>query len=93
METKSGHLQIGALAGPARSALARAARYLQQFFCGLHGHDSLLHFEQGRMSLLCSSCGYQTPGWEVKRTGVRAQEATQTPRVIQLPLMGERRVA
>ena len=92
METKSGHRRLGA-AGPACRAVARAARGLHQLFCGLRGHEALLHFEQGRMSLLCSSCGYQTPGWEVKRTTARAEGAPRPSRVIQLPLMGERRVA
>lgn len=41
---------------------------LGQWICGLHGHDSLLHFERGRVSLLCTSCGHETPGWDVKGT-------------------------
>lgn len=36
---------------------------LRQFFCGLGGHDALRHFEAGRVSLLCTSCGHETPGW------------------------------
>jgi hypothetical protein len=36
---------------------------LHQIFCGLHGHDSLLQFEQDRMFLRCASCGHETPGW------------------------------
>ena len=47
--------------------LARAADRVNQFFCGLHGHDSLLlHVDNGRMSLHCVSCGYDTPGWDLK---------------------------
>jgi hypothetical protein len=38
---------------------------LRQMYCGLHGHDSLLQFEQDRMFLRCVSCGHQTPGWEL----------------------------
>ena len=38
---------------------------VRQMFCGLHGHDTLLHFEQDRMSLRCVSCHYETPGWEL----------------------------
>ena len=38
---------------------------VRQMFCGLHGHDTLLHFEQERMSLRCVSCGHETPGWEL----------------------------
>ena len=38
---------------------------LRQVFCGLHGHDTLLHFEHERISLRCVSCGHETPGWEL----------------------------
>ena len=38
---------------------------MRQAICGLHGHDSLLQFEQERMFLKCVSCGYETPGWEL----------------------------
>jgi hypothetical protein len=38
---------------------------VRQMFCGLHGHDTLLHFEHDRMSLRCVSCGHETPGWEL----------------------------
>ena len=41
---------------------------LRQMFCGLHGHDTLLHFEQERMFLRCVSCGHETPGWELNET-------------------------
>ena len=48
--------------------LSKAAQKLRQLMCGLHGHDSLKHFEQGRISLLCSSCGgTETPGWDLKK--------------------------
>lgn len=69
---------------------------VRQFICGLHGHDSLLHFEQGRMSLLCASCGHETPGWDVKgRPAVEArhQVAETERRLVRLPLVSERRVA
>jgi hypothetical protein len=39
---------------------------IRQFVCGLHGHDSLLQFERGRLSLKCTSCGHESPGWEIK---------------------------
>jgi hypothetical protein len=38
---------------------------VRQMFCGLHGHDTLLHFEHDRMSLRCASCGHETPGWDL----------------------------
>ena len=41
---------------------------LRQMFCGLHGHDTLLHFEHERMSLRCVSCGHESPGWELNET-------------------------
>ena len=39
--------------------------WLYQMFCGLHGHDPLLHFQHERISLRCASCGHETPGWEL----------------------------
>lgn len=70
---------------------ARTADSMRQFICGLHGHDALLHFEHGRMSLLCASCGHESPGWEVKSAGGRQQpaESTHAMRVS----IAERRVA
>ena len=74
--------------------MTRAAGQLRQFICGLHGHDALLHFEQGRMSLQCTSCGHETPGWDLKADH-RSQPTTvkESPRVVQMPLVRERRVA
>ena len=71
---------------------ARALGHTRQFVCGLHGHDALLHFEQGRMSLQCTSCGYETPGWDLKG-GSLARSAMRDARVVQMPLVQERRVA
>ncbi|HWQ00052.1 MAG TPA: hypothetical protein VNK92_06240 [Vicinamibacterales bacterium] len=45
--------------------LARAIDALRQAYCGLRGHDSLLHFEANRVLLRCTSCGYESPGWEI----------------------------
>ena len=36
---------------------------LRTFVCGLGGHDVLLNFEPRRLSLRCTSCPYETPGW------------------------------
>ena len=73
--------------------MSRALDQVRQIVCGLHGHDALLHFEQGRMSLRCTSCGYQTPGWDV-HAEVPHQHVTQKKaRVLQLPFVRERRVA
>jgi len=70
---------------------ARAAGQVRQLICGLHGHDALLHFDHGRMSLLCTSCGYESPGWEVK--GTHGRRHTESSPIVRLPLVGERRVA
>jgi hypothetical protein len=39
---------------------------LRTFVCGLGGHDVLLNFEPGRLSLRCTSCHYESPGWTLK---------------------------
>jgi hypothetical protein len=82
--------------------LARLGIQLWQLVCGLHGHDDLLHFEQGRISLQCASCGYQSPGWEVKPGSTRP-EASARPdasapsasraRILRLPAVNHRHVA
>jgi hypothetical protein len=68
----------------------RALDLIRQFVCGLHGHDALLHFETGRLSMRCTSCGHETPGWEIKpaRPVVRSKA-----RVLRLPLVSHQRVA
>jgi hypothetical protein len=43
---------------------------VQYSLCALHGHDSMLQYERNRIFLRCTSCGHETPGWEV------AQNAT-----------------
>ena len=77
---------------PAETAgvMARVGEQLRQFICSLHGHDSLKHFEDGRVSLLCASCGHESPGWDVKR---RQERTAPEPRRVRLPLFGERRAA
>lgn len=66
---------------------------VRRFICGLHGHDALLHFGQGKLSLQCTSCGYETPGWELERKALRSASAVQKPRLRLLPMLRERRVA
>ena len=56
-------------AGP--GILARAMGRLGQLLCGLHGHDSVLHFEGNRVMMRCTSCGHDTPGWEISGRGPR----------------------
>ena len=51
--------------------VARAINRLGQLMCGLKGHDSVLHFEGKRVMMRCTSCGHDTPGWEVSGRGPR----------------------
>jgi hypothetical protein len=51
--------------------VARAMGRLGQLFCGLRGHDSVLHFEGSRVMMRCTSCGHDTPGWEISGRGPR----------------------
>ena len=74
----------------------RMIERLRQMFCGLHGHDTMLHFEQDRMSLRCVSCGHETPGWELNETSrptvmVRAETAHRA--VLRPHLVSARRIA
>jgi hypothetical protein len=74
--------------------IGRASTHVRRFLCGLYGHDALLHFEQGRLSLVCASCGHETPGWDLKGVPPRQQQAAASHRrLVRLPLLGVRRVA
>ncbi len=72
--------------------LTRAGEQVRQFVCSLHGHDALLHFEQARLSLQCTSCGYETPGWDLKGGASRAA-IRDASRVMRMPLVREQRAA
>jgi hypothetical protein len=52
-------------------AIARAIGRLGQLLCGLGGHDAVLHVEGKRVMMRCSSCGHDTPGWEISGRGPR----------------------
>src|SRR3954464_4710557 len=47
------------------SMMARAMTRFGQLLCGLRGHDAVLHFEGKRVMMRCTSCGPDSPGWEV----------------------------
>jgi hypothetical protein len=51
--------------------VVRLATRFGQVLCGLHGHDSVLHFEPNRVMMRCTSCGHDTPGWEISGQGPR----------------------
>jgi hypothetical protein len=50
-------------------------RQIARFWCGLHGHLIMLHFEPNKLSLQCSLCGYETEGWEVGRPMTARRQA------------------
>ena len=67
---------------------------LRQMMCGLHGHDTLVQFEQDRMFLRCVSCGHETPGWELNepRPQVTVREAPRAA-LARPHFVTERRIA
>jgi hypothetical protein len=69
---------------------------VRQIFCGLHGHDTFMHFEQDRMSLRCVSCGHETPGWELNEAPPTVTIRGDVQRHVLRPqphLVRERRIA
>lgn len=50
---------------------ARAVARFGQWLCGMRGHDSVLHFEGNRVMMRCTSCGHDSPGWEISGRGPR----------------------
>ena len=75
----------------------RGADWMRQFWCGLHGHDTLLQFEQDRMFLRCVSCGHETPGWDLNDVtppaAVTARTEVREQPMVRPRLIGVRRVA
>ena len=53
------------------SFVARAVGRLGQVLCGMSGHDAVMHFEGKRVMMRCTSCGHDTPGWEIDDRGPR----------------------
>jgi hypothetical protein len=60
--------------------MARMASRLGQVMCGLHGHDAVLHFEGSRVMMRCTSCGHDTPGWEISGQGPKLRYAGDVTR-------------
>ena len=77
----------------------RALEWMRQAYCGLHGHDNMLHFERDRLLLQCVSCGHQTHGWDLNQArpavAARAEvrEDARVKPVLRPHLVGERRIA
>ena len=70
------------------SLLNRAMSRVSQIFCGMRGHDAVLHFEGKRVMMRCTSCGHDSPGWEVSGRAPRqrfagdARRHAMTPRLV-----------
>jgi hypothetical protein len=92
MVTDSAQKRTLAFGQPPQGFVDRASRRARQFLCGLSGHDSLLHFQRGRISLVCVLCGHETPGWDLGGTATARNErgASQS---VQVPLVGQQRAA
>jgi len=89
-----------ATAGDARRTVegivTRALTWLRHMYCGLHGHDNLLHFGKDRMYLQCVSCGHQTPGWElsdIPRPTIRLRGDARRHALARPRLVTARRIA
>lgn len=74
---------------------ARLMDRLRQMFCAVHGHDTLLQFEQDRMFLRCVSCGHETTGWALTETPptVTVRGDARHHAIIRPKLVSARRIA
>jgi hypothetical protein len=57
-----------------QTLVRRAISRIRETVCALSGHDAMLHFERGRISLRCVTCGHETPGWTVGPSRLRSQQ-------------------
>jgi len=55
----------------AGSVASRGMARLGQLICGLRGHDAVMHFSSNKVLMRCTSCGHETPGWEINGRGPR----------------------
>jgi hypothetical protein len=53
------------------SMVARGMVRLGQMLCGLRGHDAVLNFSTNKVLMRCTSCGHESPGWEIGGRGPR----------------------
>ena len=90
------HDGLRTTAGTERTGgLARMMTTMNQLFCGLRGHDTLLRFENERMSLRCVSCGHETPGWELNEVPptVTVRGDARRHAIVRPQLISARRIA
>ena len=55
------------------SFVSRAVGRIGQVLCGMSGHDAVMHFEGKRVMMRCTSCGHDTPGWEIEGRAPRVR--------------------
>jgi len=55
--------------------LSALIQQVARTWCGIHGHQVMLHFEPNKLSLECSFCGYTSEGWEVGRPMTARRQA------------------
>jgi hypothetical protein len=55
--------------------MTRILQRVQRMICGLHGHETVLHFEPHRLSLRCLNCGHETSGWSLRPETCRRLQA------------------
>lgn len=46
---------------------------LRAFLCGIGGHELMRSFEPNRVYMRCTSCPYETHGWQLKEKPQQAQ--------------------
>ena len=63
----------------------RALASVGQWLCGMRGHDSVLHFEGNRVMMRCTSCGHDSPGWEITGRGPRQRYEGDRRRHVLVP--------
>jgi hypothetical protein len=67
------------------SVINRASVKIGQWLCAMRGHDSVLHFEGKRVMMRCTSCGHDSPGWEVSGRGPRQRYEGDRRRHVLVP--------
>jgi len=50
-----------------RALARRAIGRVVEMLCAFRGHQTVLHFGEGRLSLKCATCGNESPGWQIGR--------------------------
>ena len=74
-----------ATSGPAASLVNRVSVRIGQWLCAMRGHDSVLHFEGNRVMMRCTSCGHDSPGWEISGRAPRQRFAGDRRRHVLVP--------